>query len=186
MRRRYPDLSQSGSIFIRFCAMRRASRTSLARRAGGVCSGPLSYLAASCGATRVRPHHGTVQSVLDVSDTLSFVYVREPSAVRALSVTELPDATPDTGSVFSLFAATCPMNTSLPLDVTYAFTAWLALFVRCTARPLAGAGALFTSTLRLHAVSAAANNTTMDSIRIDSTPVCGMCRLAHPCKVRAE
>jgi hypothetical protein len=104
--------------------------------------------------------------VLVVSDTLSFVYVRAPSAVRALSVTVEPDVTPDTGNVFSLFAATWPMNTSLPLAVTYAFTAWLALFVRCTAMPLAGAGALFTSTFRLHAVSAAANSTT-DRIRID-------------------
>lgn len=67
---------------------------------------------------RLRAHHGTVQAVLDVSDTLSFVYVREPSAVRAFSVTELPDETPDTVSVFSLLAATCPMKTSLPLDVT--------------------------------------------------------------------
>ena len=67
---------------------------------------------------RLRVAQGTVQSVLDDSVTLSFVYVRAPSAVRALSVTELPDETPDTVSVFTLFGATCPMNTSLPLAVT--------------------------------------------------------------------
>ena len=72
---------------------------------------------------RLRVDQGTVQSVLDVSETLSFVYVREPSAVRALSVTELAEEMPDTVSVFSLFGATCPRNTSLPFEVTYAFTA---------------------------------------------------------------
>src|SRR4051812_20236346 len=107
MRRRYPAVSQFGSIFIRFRATPTASPASLVRRAGVVFSGPLTYPAASCGATRARLHQGTVHSVLDDNVTLSFVYVREPSAVRALSVTELPDDTPDTGSVFSLFAATC-------------------------------------------------------------------------------
>src|SRR4051794_16335235 len=106
------------------------------------------------------PRYGSGNTTVPFSTTFALEMVREPSTVTALNVTVDPGATPCTGTVTELFAATCRRNVSLPLTVTYTFTACDSALLICTcgigaADGVVGVGAVRTSTARLPQPAAA-------------------------------